>query len=136
MKMPPQKLPGDLAIDLNRRVLAHVAEKSAHSDLGDLLLDAVKPLGDVQLYSPDWPTYRYVVASTKHVIFGFGVEMNTLAFRLDETFKDRALATGGIEFSECGDDWVRFIPFRDDWPRIDFEFWALKAYAYAREIGE
>jgi len=126
-------IPAELMTDTNRTVLAHVTDKSAHSDIAAVLTAAVKPLGDVQLFCPDWQEYRYVVASTKSIVFGFAIGMDTLALRLDERLKSRALATGASAYPACGPDWVSFIPFRDDWPKIDFEFWALKAYVYARE---
>jgi hypothetical protein len=30
-------------------------------------------------------------------------------------------------------DWVFFELFRDDWPKVDLEFWARKAYVAVRE---
>ena len=132
----PRKLPPALANDHNRRVLAKIAESSVPADLSDLLQSAVKPLGEVQLYCPDLPKYHYVVASTRHVIFGFAIARNTLAFRLDPRCRPQALASGGSAFPACGRDWVKFTPLRDDQPWTDFRFWALKAYAYARELGD
>ncbi len=129
-----QSIPVELMVGANRAVLAHVEGKSAHSDIVDVLAAAVKPLGDVQLFCPDWQQYRYVVASTKGVIFGCALGMDTIAFRLDERLKTRALTTGASDYPACGQDWVCFIPFRTDWPKIDFEFWALKAYVHGREL--
>src|SRR5436189_2421849 len=120
--MTTQTLPIELATEINRLVLAHIGGRSAHSDVADALMTAVKPLGDVQLFCPDWQQYRYVVASTKCFIFGFAIGMNTIAFRLDDRMKSRALATGGEAYPECGPNWVSFIPFRDDWPRVDLAF--------------
>ena len=135
MKKLPIRFPPTLANDLNRRVLARLAEKTVPADLSDLLQSAVKPLDEVQLYCPDLPKYHYVVASTRHVIFGFAIARNTLAFRLDPRCRTQAVANGGAAFPACGRDWVRFTPLPDDQPRIDFRFWALKAYGYAREIA-
>jgi hypothetical protein len=61
--------------------------------------------------------------------------MNTIAFRLDERMKPRALATGGIAFPECGPEWVAVAHDRtdSDWPAVDFRFWAQKAYYFTRE---
>jgi len=53
---------------------------------------------------------------------------------LDERMKDRALASGGVTFPECGPEWVSFTLFRSDWPKVDIEFWARKAYVAAREL--
>ena len=55
----------------------------------DVLLDAVQPLGDVQLYCPDLAAYRYVIAATNAVVFGFAVGMSTVSFRFDERMTAR-----------------------------------------------
>jgi hypothetical protein len=47
--------------------------------------------------------------------------------------KTRALASGAAPYLGCGDQWVSFTLFRDDWPKVDLEFWARKAYVAARE---
>lgn len=108
---------------------------SAHSDTAAVLRGAVKLLGDVQLFCPDWHPYRYVVASTGGVIFGLAVGMDTVAFRLDERMKGRALLTGGVIYAECGSEWVAVMHHLpdSDWLVVDVRFWALKAYVYARE---
>jgi hypothetical protein len=128
-----QIVPVELKTATNHAVLTHIENKSAHSAIADSLTAAIKPLGDVQLFCPDWQQYRYVVASTKGVIFGLAIGLNTIAFKLDDRLKKRALTTGGTAYLEAGPDWVSFILFRDDWPKIDLEFWALKAYVFARE---
>ena len=115
----------------NRTVFSHIKDLHAHSDIIEPLIAAVKPLGDVQIFSPD--SYRYLTVSTQRIIFGFAIGMNTIAFRLNERMKARAVETGGKPFPECGEDWVRFLPFQGDYPKIDFDFWALKAYVSVRE---
>ena len=129
-----QGIPPELIRPVNKRVLAYVQDLSAHSDIAEVLLKAVQPLGDVQVFCPDTAQYRYVVVSTRNVIFGFAVGMSTVAFRLDERMKSRALMTGGLACEECGDDWVAVVhDLRDsDWPAVDVRFWAQKAYVYAR----
>jgi hypothetical protein len=120
----------------NRAVLAHVAPLSAHSDIADVLRAAVKPLGDVRLFCPDWQSDRAAVASTKGIVFGLAVGMDTVAFRLDPRMKTRALQTGGLAYPDCGDDWVAVLHHRPDseWPAVDVRFWARKAYVHAREL--
>jgi hypothetical protein len=130
-----QGIPHELMTDANRAVLAHLEQKSAHSDIADVLAVAVKPLGDARLFCPDRQQYRYVVASTKGVVFAFAVGMDTIAFRLDERMKSRALASGASAYPAGGPDWVSFILFRADWPNVDCAFWALKAYVHAREAS-
>lgn len=129
-----QDIPVELRTSTNRQVLDYLEGLSAHSDVADALNAALKPLGDVQIFCPDWQQYRYVVASTKGIIIALAVGMNKTGFRLDERMKARALASGGVPYAECGPQWVSFALFRDDWPRVDLEFWARKAYVAAREL--
>ena len=128
-----QDIPDALKNSINESVLISIKDYSAHSDVADALLKAVKLLGDVQAFCPDASQYRYLIVSTKNIIFGFAVGMNTIAFRLNPLFKNRAIETGGKDYSEVGLGWVSFTLFRDDWPEFDLEFWARKAYVFARE---
>ena len=130
-----QTIPTTLINRINAPVLAHVKDLSAHSDIAGLLLAAVKPLGDGQVFCPDALTYRYVVVASNGIIFGFAVGMNTIAFRLDVRMKLRALKTGAAACPDCGGDWVSVLPLGSDadWPAVDLRFWALKAYVHARE---
>ena len=86
-------IPPELDTEQNRAVLAHLDPLSAHSDIVEVLMKAVEPLGDVQTFCPDPHEYRYVVVSTKNVVFGFAEGMTSVAFRLDERLKQRALLT-------------------------------------------
>ena len=128
------RVPEDLVTPHNARVLEYLEDLSAHSDIVDVLLDAVEPLGDVQLFCPDPAAYRYVLASTNAVVFGFAVGMSTVAFRLDERMQGRAVRTGGESCPECGDEWVAVVHHLPDadWPAVDVRFWARHAYLYAR----
>jgi hypothetical protein len=120
---------------INARVLAYLNDKSAHSDIASVLRSSVQPLGDVQVFSPDPAGYRYVLVSTAGVVFGFAIGMDTIAFRLDDRMKERALVTGGVPCPECGAEWIAVVHHRpdDDWPKVDVSFWARKAYVCARE---
>ena len=131
-----QKIPFTLDSQLNERVLAYLKDRSAHGDIVEVLLTSVSPLGDVQTFCPDAASYRYVVVATNGVVFGFATGMDTIAYRLDPRMRDRALATGGIAWPECGEDWVAVVHRRpdDDWPRVDVGFWARKAYVHARAL--
>jgi hypothetical protein len=129
-----RNIPAELETSINRQVLSHLDGLSAHSDVANALSAAFKSLGDVQMFCPDWQQYRYVVAYTKGVLIALAVGMDTTGFRFDERMKARALASEGVPYPECGDQWVSFTLFRDDWPKIDVEFWARKAYVAAREL--
>lgn len=121
--------------DSTRNVRSLVAEPMLPIDLAERLRAAVQALPDVDFFCPNWPRYRYVAASTHHIIFAFAIGMNTFAFRLGYRFRPLALSAGGKAYDECGDEWVSFEPFPDGGTPADFEFWAARAYDYAREIG-
>ena len=129
-------VPAALVKPVNAAVLAHVQSLSAHSDIVDLLSASLKPLGDVQLFCPDWQAYRYVVASTQGVVFALAAGMHTIAVRLDSRMAPRALQTGAEPYADCGDGWVAVLHRTpdDDWPAVDLPFWMRKAYVYARTL--
>ena len=131
-------LPAPLLNHSNAPVLGHVNDLSAHSDIAEQLLAAVKPLGDVQMFCPDARAKCYLVVATNGIIFGLAVAMNTIAFRLDLCMKLRVLATGAKAYPGWGADWVSVLPLGSDagWPAVDLRFWALKAYVYARETNQ
>jgi hypothetical protein len=128
-------IPSKLEHAINRQVLGYLGDKSAHSDVAEALTTALKPLGDVQVFCPDWDHCRYVVASTRGIIMALAVGMSRVGFRLDERMLPRALESGGHPYPECGDAWVQFTLFRSDWPKVDLEFWARTAYVAAREFA-
>lgn len=128
-----QNVPAELQTRVNRQVLDHLEGLSAHSDVAEALMGALEPLGDVQIFCPDCQNYRYVIASTDGIVIALAVGMNVVGFRLDERMEARALASGGEPYTECGTHWVSFTLFRSDWPKVDIEFWARKAYLAARE---
>jgi hypothetical protein len=125
--------PFDVSLNENRVVYEYLKRFSAHPDLVEGLLQALKVCGDVQVFSPDIRCHRYVTLSTQRIIFGFAIGTNTIAFKLSEKMKAIALQTGATPNLECGNDWVELPIFRRDWPRVDLDFWTLKAYLNVRE---
>jgi len=97
------------------------------------LVEAVGSLGDVQSFCPEPSQYRYVVLSTKGVVFGFAVGANTVGLRVGASALERAKRTGADDALQIGKDWAVFTLFRNDWPAVDLGFWARKAYAFSRE---
>jgi hypothetical protein len=73
---PKQICSFDLTTDENRKVFEYVKTKATHDDLVEVLIDAVKPLGDVQISCPG-----AVVASTKGIIFVFAMGTGTVVFQ-------------------------------------------------------
>jgi hypothetical protein len=130
------EIPARLVNRVNAPVLAYVKDLSAHSDIADVLLEAIHPLGDVQVFCPDAAGYRYVLASTNDVVFGYAVGTSTVAFRLDERMQRRALMTGAVACPQCGDEWAAVVHDRPDgdWPAVDVRFWARMAYVHARSL--
>ena len=131
-----QSLPLEYSSENNREVIAHIKDLSAHSDVAVALAASIAPLGDAQIFCPNRSKYRYVLVSTKKIIFGFAIGMDTVVFRLDSHMKERALISGASDYQACGANWVSFTLFRDNWPTVDLDFWALKAYVIAREISK
>lgn len=127
-----QPLSAFVNIEKNRDILIFLQGKSAHSDVADVLIEASAPLGDVQLYSSEPANYGYIVLTTQVVVFAAAYGISQITFRLDETFKRRALKTGGFNATEIGPDWVTFELFRTNYPAVDLPFWARKAYLIAR----
>ena len=76
--------------------------------------------------------FGYVVLTTQDVVFAVAHGMSRIGFRLDETFKARALETGGQDAVEVGPAWVAFEVFRSNYPAVDLRFWVRKAYLIAR----
>ncbi len=128
-----QSIPDNLQNKINEAVLRYIRDTSAHSDVAEVLSQATAPLGDVQTFCPNASQYRYVLVSTRQVIFSFATGMDSISFRLDPIIKARALVTGGDDLTAIGPEWVSFVLFRDDWPEVDVTFWARKAYVFARE---
>ncbi len=128
-----ESVPSDIKISENEDVLNFIQDLSAHDGVASILVESVKPLGDVQIYCPDWATYRYVVVSTMNIIFGVAYGMNTVAFKLSPEFLEKALVSGCKELPELGSDWVWVNPNSGDWPEVDFKFWARKSYVCTRK---
>lgn len=127
-----QPIPDTMYNQINRDVLAFLEGKSAHSDLASALFEAAGPLGDVRFYSSDPDNYGYVILAVEDVVFGVACGMSEVSFRLDETYKERALETGARDATELGPDWAAFRIFRSDYPAVDLVFWTRKAYLMAR----
>ena len=127
-----QPLPASLRNDINHGILRFLQGKSAHSDVAEVLVDAAASLGDAQVYSSEPANFGFVVIATQDVVFASAHGMSQVAFRLDETYKRRALETGGFEATEAGPGWVAFELFRTNYPAVDLSFWARKAYVIAR----
>lgn len=130
----PNQCPFDPTLEANRLVFGYIKNLSAHPDLSEILIKAVKHPGDVQIYSPDFSNCRYVAVSTQRIIFGFAIGTSTIAFRLNDRMKAVAIKTGEKLLPECGAHWVEFsFGGRGEWPATDWDFWALRAYVNVRE---
>ena len=128
-------VPNELQTPRNEQVLAYLTGRSAHDDVAEALASATSRLGDIGKFCPDSASYLYVLVHTANTVFGFATGMSTVAFRLNEEFRSRALATGAHELNGL-DGWAAFELFRADWPTVDVRFWATQAYVQAREQGD
>jgi hypothetical protein len=103
---------------------------SAHSDVASELVASLKRLGVYKIrYAPR--EYGAAFATTKNTVFCGAAAMNATYWRLRPADVEVALATGSIE-TPLGPEWVMIELFRNNWPRPDLPFWALRAYDFAR----
>lgn len=130
-----RKIPPAWETKTNAPVLPLLTELSAHSDVGEALLQSVKPLGDVQVFCANAQEFKCIAVATLNVIFGLAVGMNGIRLRLDPIAHSRALKTGAEPAPDLGLEWASFQLFRADWPAPDLAFWLRKAYSFARESG-
>src|SRR5690349_3240283 len=104
----------------------------AHSDVGEALIDALAGLGDVELRG-ELRALGAPYAVTNDIVFAGASDMQLVYFRLAPADRAIALASGAEPAPDAlGAEWVRFVLFRADWPRIDLKHFARKAYAFAR----
>jgi len=127
-----QPLAASIRNDRNHDILNFLQGKSAHSDVAGALVEAAVSPGDVQFYSSEPENFGYVALTTQDVVFAVAYGMSQIGFRLDETFKERALESGGFDVVEVGPAWVTFELFRSNYPAVDLPFWVRKAYLIAR----
>jgi len=109
---------------------AFFLSQSAHGDLAEELLAALKRLGeyDVRYAARE---YGAVFVVTNATLFCGAAGMHTTYWRLRPKDFDVALATGAVA-APIGGGWAAIELFRSDWPRPDLSFWALRAYDFAR----
>jgi hypothetical protein len=111
-------------------LLAYLAAKSAHSDVGAEMLSAAKELGEYRMVG-DGASCKALALVTKNEPFAFVLGMHELHVRLGPALLKIALETGA-QPSFAGDAWVQFVLFRADYPRFDLPFWLRKAYDHVR----
>jgi hypothetical protein len=117
-------------VTTNAEVIAFFAPLSAHSDVATELEVALKRLGDYRIAFMD-RQFGAIYAITNDTVFCAASGMNHTFFRLRPADIDTAMATGA-EPCGVGPEWVRIPLFRNDWPKPDLPFWALRAYDFAK----
>jgi hypothetical protein len=65
--------------------------------------------------------------------------MSTVAFRLPEALREKALAEGAQAFPELGEEWLSFYPFDPETPteviRERLARWCRAAHEYALSLS-
>jgi hypothetical protein len=125
-------VPKELDNEYNQQVLSHIKNLSAHDGVAELLTNSVKALGDVQTYCPSWEKFKYVVVSTNGIIFGVALGQDVVAYKIPNNLNEIAQAMGCKPFTDLGNDWIWVNPLKGDAPKVDFKYWARKAYANIR----
>ena len=116
-------MPGKFLIDLTDErfkipyndgvmTFVRVANPSAHSDVGSVLLELGKTIPGAIAYSPSYRSYAYVVLhNASNHIFAIAFGQRGLAFRLPESVLPDAVADRGTLAPDIGPDWVSFNPW-------------------------
>lgn len=116
---------------INPEAEEYFESRSAHSDISQELLAAVKRLGEYEeryARAIDFPALFLV---TNNTVFCGAAGMSETYWRLRPS--DVAIALkSSAELSEVGPSWVVFTLYRSDWPKPDLSHWSLRAYDFAR----
>ncbi len=111
-------------------VIAYFAPLSAHSDVALELEAALERLGNYRLEVMD-RQFGAIYAITGDTIFCAAAGLNGTFFRLRPVDVETAYKTGA-EPCGLGPEWVRIALFRNDSPKPDLAFWALRAFDFAK----
>ena len=121
--------------EINRDVIAWLkrVQPSAHSDIASVLTDVIRGLPGAYHYCPDVHAYAFVAACTpEHGIFALAYGMSALALRLGPGDRTIALAEGGCEPSEIGDDWLEITGDG----AVDLRRWCRAAFTYVSRLTD
>ncbi|UJJ58017.1 MULTISPECIES: hypothetical protein [Rhodanobacter] len=99
-------LPEALQHGQNQKVLAYLAERSAHSDIAIPLWQAVKKLPNVRLYCSDRQNFGYVVVYVGTLAFGFAEGMGGVTLRLPPMIVEQLISQGAEHRSTIGPEWI------------------------------
>jgi hypothetical protein len=114
----------------NPEAAEYFSKLSAHSDVADEFRQSLKRLGDCEVRG-DGDDFPALYAVTGGIVFGGTAGMSDTYWRLRPTDVTTALATGA-KLVDVGPEWVAITLFRNDWPKPDIAYWALRAYDCAR----
>lgn len=111
MARPRTSLPDALRAADNGDLVRFVdaRELSAHSDVADVLQQAVASLHHAEVFCPDWRSYAYVIAFRKDFrVFALACGMQAVSCRISAAALPAALADGATQEPSIGPDWVSF----------------------------
>jgi hypothetical protein len=118
---------------LNSQIEEFFKSKQAHDEVGAAFTDSLKKLGKYQLLG-NLQRFEAPYAVAFNVIFGGATDMCHVHYFLDPEHLQIALKSGA-EASPISKEWIRFTLFRSEWPKVDLQFWSLKAYDAARGMS-
>ena len=116
---------------LNPEAERYFEQRSAHDEVGVMLLESLKRLGEYEVRG-NLPVFRSPYAVTKNIVFCGAAGMRTVLYRLRPADVETALQTGASRTPEIGPEWVSIEVFRANFPKPDLDFWSLRAYDFAR----
>lgn len=106
-------LPEALKQGPNQGALTYLNGRSAHSDIAIPLCQTVKELPNAHLYCSDTQNFRYVLAFTHGVVFGFAEGMEGVTLRLPPALVEQLIAQGAERRPAIGPEWVFLRLFGD-----------------------
>ena len=120
-------LTGDAQESLLRWLEEH--QPSAHSDVGNDLLSAVRAEGGEWLaFSPSWGSCRYVAIVRSGQVCALAHGQQTACFRVRAEAQADAIALGGRIRPELGEGWLSFEMYFRTKPAPDLRAWMRAAY--------
>lgn len=111
MARPRTALPDVLRVADNGDLVRFVdaSELSAHSDVADVLQQAVASLHHAEVFCPDWRSNAYVLAYRKDFrVFAAAFGKQVVSCRVSQAAFADALADGGTSEATIGAGWVSF----------------------------
>lgn len=124
-----ENLPDIIRTRCNEAVLRYLRGASAHSDIAQVLYEAVVSLPDARYHCANAPEYGFCVAARGAVVFAYARGMDLIGVRLSPEDFAASLTAGAQPVMPACDGWVEFRLFRANVKTPDVSHWLAAAHA-------